>query len=284
MFKTNLLLNELDDNEFALLRDIVFKESGINLADRKKAMMQSRLIKRLRLLKINSYKKYYEYLINNYDDEIINFINCITTNKTDFFREPKHFEFIKNEALPELEKKRREIRIWSAGCSTGEEPYSIAITIAEYFRNKGMSAIPDVKILATDIDTNVLNTGIAGIYKEESLENINPQIKGRYFLRKKNDVNRQLVVSDSIKNMVHFKRLNLLDDVFPMRGKFDFIFCRNVIIYFDKKTRDLLIQKFHDYLDDDGYFFAGHSENLSNISNRYKLVGNTVYRKAERCT
>lgn len=281
MYKTNLFSNELGDNEFALLRDIVFKESGINLADRKKAMMQSRLIKRLRLLKLNSYEKYCEYLINNYEDEIINFINCITTNKTDFFREPRHFEFIKNKAMPELEKKKRSIRIWSAGCSTGEEPYSIAITIAEYLRNKGVSAISDnIKILATDIDTNVLKTGIAGIYKEESLENIDPQIAGRYFLIQKNESGRQIVVRDSIKNTVRFKRLNLLDDVFPMKGKFDFIFCRNVIIYFDKKTRDELIRKFYDYLEDDGYFFAGHSENLSNISNKYRLIGNTIYRKA----
>ncbi len=277
MHPSELLINELSDTEFSLLRDIIFKESGINLTERKKVMMHSRLMRRLRALKIDSYRMYYEYLSNNYQDEVVNLINCITTNKTDFFRESKHFDFLRKVAFPEFEKRNKnKIRIWSAGCSTGEEPYSIAITVAEHFRNRLM---PDIKILATDIDTDVLNKAISGIYKEESLEEVNGNILRDYFYNGRGDSKNSFFIRESIKNMITFKRLNLLAEKYPMKGQFDIIFCRNVIIYFDKKTKDGVIDKFHEYLTDDGYFFAGHSESLANRSGKYRLIGNTIYGK-----
>lgn len=277
MIKSELFFPEIGDQEFFLLRDVVFKESGINLSERKKALMHSRLMKRLKALNINDYKMYYEYLTNNYQEEIINLINCITTNKTDFFREPKHFDFLKEVALPAFEKiNKNRIRIWSAGCSTGEEPYSIAITIEEYFKNK---RTPDVKILATDIDTDVLGKAMSGIYKEENLEEVDEPIIKSCFLKAKEGTRDLYIVKDSIKNMISFRRLNLLAGVYPMKGKFDIIFCRNVIIYFDKKTKDEVVNRFYNYLTDDGYFFAGHSESLVNCSNKYFLIGNTIYGK-----
>ncbi len=280
--ETRSLFSELGDSEFFLLRDVIFKESGINLTERKKALMQSRLMKRLRVLNLDNYKNYYQYLINNYEQEIINLINCITTNKTDFFREPKHFDFIREVVLPDFEQRRGDkLRIWSAGCSTGEEPYSIAITIADYYNNKHM---PDIKILATDIDTEVLNKALSGIYKEETICELEPETIKRFFLKGKGSKEGLFTVKDPIKNMIYFRRLNLLAQSYPMKRRFDLIFCRNVIIYFDRKTRDELIDRFYSYLADDGYFFAGHSETLSNFSGKYYLIGNTVYRKVLKCT
>ncbi len=275
MQNTDLYFQEISDIEFNLLREVIFKESGINLTEKKKTLMQSRLIKRLRALKLNNYKMYYEYLMQNYESELIPFINSITTNKTDFFRESKHFEFIKNNYLPEFEKSlKKMLKIWSAGCSSGEEPYSIAITLAEYFKNK---KIPDIKILATDIDTNVLDAGKAGVYKKEVLEEVDQRIIKEYFNYDKDNDN--YVIKDSIKKMVSFRRVNFLDKSYSMNGKFDLLFCRNVIIYFDKHTRDYVVNRFYDYLDDAGYFFAGHSENLSHFSDKYYLIGNTIYKK-----
>lgn len=266
----------LNDKEFVLLRDIVYKESGINLTDKKKALMQSRLIKRLRKLELDDYKAYYDYLMKHYNEELVNLINCITTNKTDFFRESKHFDFIKEKALPEFLKQGRDkIRIWSAGCSTGEEPYSIAMTVCEYFHDR----VPDVKILATDIDTNVLDTGTKGIYRPEDFNDVDPNIIKKYFIKGKDGNEGLFIIRDFIKSMVSFRRLNLLDNVFPMKGQFDIIFCRNVIIYFDNPTRLKLFHKFYDCLDDNGYFFAGHSENLNLVSDKYYLIGNTIYQK-----
>jgi chemotaxis protein methyltransferase CheR len=277
MFTSELILCELGNKEFSLFRDIIFKESGINLTERKKTLMHSRLMRRLRALNIDNYKTYYKYLNNNYQEEIINLINCITTNKTDFFREPRHFEFLKNVVFPEFEKRNKNrIRIWSAGCSTGEEPYSIAITVAEYFKNRRK---PDIKILATDIDTDVLKKAILGIYKNENYGEVEGNFTRDYFLKGKGESSGLYNVMASIKNMVTFKRLNLLSESYPMKGQFDIIFCRNVIIYFDKKTKDELIHKFHKYLTDDGYFFAGHSESLTNCSGKYYLIGNTIYGK-----
>ncbi|MFH0976786.1 MAG: protein-glutamate O-methyltransferase CheR [Spirochaetota bacterium] len=273
--------NDLGDKEFYLLREVIFKECGINLTERKKALMQSRLMKRLRFLNLDSYKNYCEYLRKNYEDEVVSLINCITTNKTDFFRESKHFNFLKETVLPEFEKGRgTKLRIWSAGCSTGEEPYSIAITLAEYFRNKVM---PDIKILATDIDTDVLDKAISGVYKQECMEELDLDLIKRYFLKGREDNEGLFVVKDSIKKMIYFRRLNLLDKVYPMKKLFDMIFCRNVIIYFDKNTRDQVINRFYNYLHDYGYFFAGHSETLSNFNNKYYLIGNTIYGKVLQC-
>lgn len=271
-------LNELDNNSFRRFRDIIYEESGIKLNESKKALMQSRLMKRLRELDIDTYRDYYDYLMDNYHDEIVNLINAITTNKTDFFRESKHFEYMTGEVLPEFARSgRKELKIWSAGCSTGEEPYSIAITAHRFFEDKKS---PEIRILATDIDTQVLNRGKAGVYKaEDILEVVDMSTAKRYFQKGTGENEGFLRVKDFIRRMVHFRRLNLLDSSFPMKGTFDIIFCRNVIIYFDRESQKRLFANFHRYLADDGYLFVGHSETLTGITDRFVFVRNTIYRK-----
>lgn len=274
-------LNELDDNSFRRFRDIIHEESGIKLNESKRALVQARLMKRLRELEMDTYRDYYDYLMDNYRDEIVNLINVITTNKTDFFREPRHFEYMSGEALPEFVRSdKRGLKIWSAGCSTGEEPYSIAITAHRFFADKKPL---DVRILATDIDTQVLNRGKAGVYKaEDILEVVDLPTAKRYFQKGTGENEGLLRVKDFIRRMVHFRRLNLLDSSFPMKGVFDIIFCRNVIIYFDRELQKRLFENFHRYLAEDGYLFIGHSETLSGITDRFVFVRNTIYRKTPR--
>lgn len=268
----------LEDHDFNRLRDIVYKEAGIKLSDVKKILMQSRLMKRLRELRLDSFGDYYDYLIENYNEEKINFINLITTNKTDFFRENDHFEFMKNVVLPEYQRRgMKEIRIWSAGCSTGEEPYTIAMVTREFF---GTNKSPEILILATDIDTQVLQKAKNGIYSEDHLATVDPKYLKKYFVTEKNeDDDVYYRVCDSLKESVYFRRLNLLQDEYPMQKKFDIIFCRNVIIYFDRDTQRKLFAKYYNYLKDDGYLLIGHSENITSITDQFVLAGRTIYRK-----
>ena len=267
----------LSDDDFYKLRDIIYNEAGIKLGDVKKILMQSRLIKRLRDLKLDNFTEYYDYLINNFEDEKINFINSITTNKTDFFRENDHFEFMKNKILPDFEKKNEtELRIWSAGCSTGEEAYTIAITLFEYFNGK---AAPEFLILATDIDTQVLEKAQEGNYSADHLADVDPKYLKSYFMYNCNDKGDFYKVKDQLKQKVYFRRLNLLQDEYPMKKKFDIIFCRNVIIYFDRETQKKLFEQYYKYLKDDGYLLIGHSENITSITDKFVLAGRTIYRK-----
>jgi len=267
----------LKDDEFNLIKDVIYRESGIRLTEMKKALVQARLMKRLRELKLPDYREYCHFLTNNYDREIINLINCITTNKTDFFREPKHFEFLQEVALPELEHSgRKRITIWSAGCSTGAEPYTIAITLREYFAGRSM---PEVKILATDIDTQVLRRGEEGIYSYNEVDTINIELLRRYFKRGTGENEGFFKVKDSVQNMISFRRLNLLDDTYPMKGRFDIIFCRNVIIYFDRTTQEQLLNRFAQRLEPGGYLFLGHSEALTGMRVPLQGVAPMVYRK-----
>ena len=278
--KSNFIqLKEITDKEFHLFRDIIYKESGISLSDQKKTLMQSRLMKRLRVLKLKDYMEYYNYFQSNYQTELINLLNCITTNKTDFFREDKHFDFILNTALPEFEKKqRKKIQIWSAGCSTGQEPYSIAMTICDFY-DKYQKPVPDINILATDLDTEALKTGTAGIYKGIDLDEMDKNRIKRYFTKESGDNDGFYKINDPVIKLVNFRRLNLLDKTYPMKEQFDMIFCRNVIIYFDNVSRLSVFEKFYNYLIEDGYFFAGHSENIRVFFNGFTLLGNTIYKK-----
>lgn len=267
----------LSDNDFNRLRDIIYNEAGIKLADVKKILMQSRLIKRLRELRLDSFSEYYDYLLDNYEDEKINFINAITTNKTDFFRENDHFEYMKKQILPEFEKKReKELRIWSAGCSTGEEPYTIAITLFDYFNGK---SAPEFLLLATDIDTQVLDRAKEGSYPAEHLSEVDEKYLKTYFTYSQNEKGGFYRVKDQLKEVIYFRRLNLLQDEYPMKKKFDIIFCRNVIIYFDRETQKKLFEKYYSYLKDDGYLLIGHSENITSITDKFTLAGRTIYRK-----
>jgi chemotaxis protein methyltransferase CheR len=271
----------LGDDDFKRFRDIIERESGICFESSKKVMVESRLLKRMRELSIGDYSMYLEYLQEHYNDEIVNFINRITTNKTEFFREAFHFQVLRETVFPDLEsRKKKRIRIWSAGCSTGEEPYSIAFTLMEHY---GEHCPNDTMVLATDIDTDVLSRGYEGIYSDESVKCLEPGMLRKYFLRGRGQMEGQYRVNDRARKMITFRRLNLLSDSYPMKGPFDVIFCRNVVIYFDRESQTRLFKRFHHYLDDEGYLFVGHSEALTYMSDSFTLSGRSVYRKNRQC-
>lgn len=272
-----MVIWEIGDKEFEFFREVIHRESGIKLTEGKKALLQSRLSKRIRELNLGSFRDYYEYIKNNYSKEIINLINCITTNKTDFFRENRHFDYIRSVVLPKCDTSgKKKIRIWSAGCSTGEEPYSIAITLLEHYKNN----MPDIKILASDIDTQVLHKGKTGIYRAETLSDVDLSILKKYFFRGRGDNEKLFKVKNPVSQLIRFRWLNLFDSVYPMKNKFDMIFCRNVIIYFDRDFQQKLFERLFSYLSDDGYLFLGHAETLTGFSLKFNSLGNSIYMKA----
>lgn len=268
---------EFTDADFALIAKMVNKNTGIVLADHKRSMVYGRLARRLRELKMNSFKEYCNFVENDKSEqELVNFVNAITTNLTGFFRENHHFEHLKDFLQEKLKKPPlgKRIRIWSSASSSGQEPYSIAMTVNETIRNCEQW---DIKILATDIDTNMVATGAKGIYAPEAAEKIPASLLKRYANRERREEG-DYKMSDSLKKLISFKQLNLMND-WPMKGPFDVIFCRNVVIYFDKETQKKLFDKMADILAPDGLLYIGHSESLFNVSDRFELIDRTTYRK-----
>jgi len=269
----------LTDGEFNQIRKLVIEHTGISLSDAKRNLVYGRLSKRLRKMKIDDFGSYISLLKSSEGkDELANFTNAITTNLTSFFRENHHFEYLKSNVLPELLRLNadtRRIRIWSAGCSTGEEPYSIAMTVREMIP---ASKDWDIRILATDLDTNVLAHAKAGVYSLERINNLSkPRLK-RWFLRGRGEQSDSVKVRAELQNMITFKQLNLMEP-WPIKNQFDIIFCRNVVIYFDKPTQKVLFKRYHDVLQDHGHMFIGHSETMFKVSDDFKLIGNTTYTK-----
>lgn len=266
---------EFSDRDFRSIVDIVKEKTGIKLADHKRNMVYSRLAKRLRELKFRSFDQYIDFLQGeDGETETGNFVNAITTNLTSFFREPHHFDNLK-EHLKEIiarNSAKKRIRIWSAASSSGQEPYSIAMTVCDAISNLSQW---DAKILATDIDTNMLDKCRQGSYKTEMLEDIPPEYQKKYTVKSGKD---NIIMADSIKKLLTFKQLNLLHE-FPMKGPFDFIFCRNVVIYFDKPTQVDLFNRMADILKPNGLLYIGHSESLFKVSDRFELVDRTTYRR-----
>ncbi len=263
-------------NNFSRITNLAYECSGIKLTGHKQEMIYSRLVRRLRQLNLNNFNQYCELICEEDSPELTAFINAITTNLTSFFRESHHFDFLQEKLISEilpLHKEDRRVRIWSAGCSTGEEPYSIAIAMQRCLINKDY----DIKILATDLDSDVLKKASSGIYGSERLEGMCKQNLHSYFLRNRVNPENTLIKSE-IRNYIHFKRLNLLEQ-WPMKNKFDAIFCRNVVIYFDKETQRTLFDRFADSLLPNGYLFIGHSESLYGVTKRFGLLGNTMYQK-----
>ena len=270
----------LSDREFQEIRCVIRKKTGIAMNDSKHELVQRRLCKRLKVLGLHSFREYFDRLESGDEAEMERFCNAVTTNLTSFFRENHHFDFLAREILPALERDqnrlRGRLRIWSAGCSTGEEAYSIAMTMRGSMR--GLDAW-DAKILATDLDSDVLQACRRGVYSEQRLETVPAQLLKKWFRRVPSAEDGEMSVASELRDLIAFKQLNLIN-AWPMRGKFDVIFCRNVIIYFDKDTQRTLMDRFADILADDGYLIIGHSESLFNVSARFSLVGNTIYRKA----
>lgn len=266
------------DKEFRFLAELANKRTGIVLSEHKKDMVYSRLVRRLRALRLKSFAEYCDLMQGEQGhEEIGNLVNAITTNLTSFFREKHHFEHLRDAVLAPLAARPphpRHLRIWSAGCSAGMEPYSIAMTVKSAFKDlKGW----DAKILATDIDTNMLNTGIAGEYAIEQYENIPAAYRGDVTQQERQE---RIRMSDGLKSLIAFKQLNLLES-WPMKGRFDAVFCRNVVIYFDKPTQAKLFNRIADLIAPDSWLYIGHSENLFKICDRFELVGRTIYRKVK---
>ena len=272
----------ISDQEFHSIQGLVKDRTGIALSDHKRSLVVARLGKRLRILGFATFRQYYEHVTGGAGSgELENFVNAITTNKTDFFRERAHFEFLTREVVPALKRRalqtgERRVRIWSAGCSTGEEAYTIALTLCEAL---GSLLTWDVRILASDIDTNVLAQGSAGVYSVERAAEIPLPLLHRYFLKGSGVQAGQVKVGRAIHPLVTFRRINLLEEPWPIRTTFDCVFCRNVIIYFDKPTQSRLMYRFADFVRDDGYLFLGHSESLHGVCDRFSFLRNTVYRK-----
>ncbi len=266
---------EFSDRDFVRIRDLVKQHAGITLTEAKKDMVYSRLSRRLRHLGITSFSEYCRLVEDEASGELVNFTNSITTNLTAFFREQHHFDYLANTLLPRLRKEKagsRRLRIWSAGCSTGEEPYSLAMTVLE---NLPAHEHWDVKILATDLDSNVLETAQRGIYTMDRIKGISNQRLKRWFLKGRH--NKDAVrVNPELQELISFRQLNLLRP-WPFRGPFDFIFCRNVVIYFDKPTQKILFERYADMLELNSHLFIGHSESLFKVTDRFKLIGQTIY-------
>lgn len=267
---------EFGDKEFQFLAKLVYQRVGIVLKEHKRTMVYSRLVRRLRALKLTSFKAYCDFLQRPEGDaEMGDLVNAITTNLTAFFREPHHFDHLRDEVLMPIAKNPpadRRVRIWSCAASSGAEPYSIAMTVREVF---GAANGWDIKILATDIDTNMLNTGERGIYEPHLVEKIPAKLREKYV---RNLSDGRVEMKDSLKSLLSFKQLNLLSD-FPFKGPMDVVFCRNVVIYFDKPTQKILFEKVANKMAPRGHLYIGHSENLFNVSDRFESLGRTVYRR-----
>ncbi len=261
--------------DYEFLRTTANRETGIELADSKREMVYSRMVRRIRALRLSSFAAYCRFLEQNKETELTHFINAITTNLTSFFREGHHFDALRNVIFPELVKKNaasRSVRLWSAGCSTGEEPYSLAITLAE----SGLFQGWDAKILATDIDSNVLAQASSGEYIRERIQGLPVDIHQRYFTR--TDRLEVARVDPRVSAYISFRQLNLLNN-WPVTGLFDVIFCRNVVIYFSKDTQRRLFDRFAQQMTPNGYLCIGHSETLHGLSERFESLGRTIYRK-----
>ncbi len=273
----------LGQKEFNLFRELIYKEAGISLGSGKQQLVESRLSKRLRACGIDSFGAYYKYLqeddVNG--EERLKLINALTTNKTDFFREEHHFDYLKSHVFPMLERRAKEtgerkIRIWSAACSTGEEPYTLAMTVLDHFGPPAFHGW-DIRILASDVDTDVLAQAEKGIYAADRVADVPKSVLKRHFLTTSKDPNAPVQVKPELRELITFRRINFIEPSWPINTNFNVIFCRNVMIYFDEPTQDRLLSRFSERMDPDGHLFIGHSESILRLDNIYRSLGNTIY-------
>ncbi|AHK78970.1 chemotaxis protein CheR [Ectothiorhodospira haloalkaliphila] len=259
------------DADFERIRRMIYEYAGISLNPGKRDMVYSRVARRLRQAGLNSFEAYLDRLEVD-AEEWQHFVNSLTTNLTSFFREAHHFPVLSEHATRMQGRLRRTLRIWSAGCSTGEEPFSIAMTLIDAFG----SWTPPVKILATDLDTQVVRHAAEGIYPMERIDKMPQSDVKRFFLRGKGSREGMVRVRPQVRELITFESLNLLGPSWPLKEPFDAIFCRNVLIYFDKPTQYRLLSRFHPLLHPEGLLFVGHSESLAHASDLFRLQGKTV--------
>ncbi|MDH5232990.1 MAG: protein-glutamate O-methyltransferase CheR [Gammaproteobacteria bacterium] len=263
----------ISDKEFNLFRELIYKLAGITLSDGKKALVVSRLTKRLRHYGLNNFSDYYA-LVNDaaQTEELQMMIDLLTTNETYFFREDKHFEFLQ-QLVKQRPSSTKPFRIWSAACSSGEEPYTIAMSLANVI------GITNWEIMATDISTRVLATAQKGLYTEERLQKVPPPLLKKYVVKAKGEDEGMMQINDNLRQRINFRQLNLLGNWPVDVGKFDVIFLRNVMIYFDKPTKENLVARLVGQLDDQGHLLTGHSESLTGINKDLKTLMPSVYQK-----
>jgi chemotaxis protein methyltransferase CheR len=269
----------ITDEDFANFSNLIYKTCGIHLKERKRELLQVRLSRRLKEKGIKSFQEYYQLLISKDSrTELVHLINAIATNLTSFFREPVHFDYLTKEVFPKIfagPKSSLRIRFWSAGCSSGEEPYSLAMTLLKHLNRPTGT---DIKILGTDISTRVLKKAISGIYPPDRVKTVSASDLNRFFKKFKQETGFYYRVKDSIRNLITFRQFNLMDP-FPFKEVFDIIFCRNVMIYFDRIHQQGLVHKFYHCLKPGGLLLIGHSESLTGIDQSFEYIKPTIYRK-----
>ncbi|MBF0445368.1 MAG: chemotaxis protein CheR [Magnetococcales bacterium] len=277
--------NGLSKEDFRRLASFIQEQVGIQMPDSKCSLLTARLQKRLRILKMSSFSDYVDWILNpqHSGEEMINFLDLVTTNKTDFFREPAHFDFMTSTALPTLMQKhgagtRRLLQMWSAPCSSGEEPYTLAIVAMEFAKS---NIIPNyqVKILGSDLSTRALKKGYEAIYEKSKLEGVPLNIKKEYMLKSKNREKPTVRMGPKLRSMVTFQHLNFMDADYNIPNAYDIIFCRNCLIYFDRPTSSNIVNKLCRNLQPGGYFFIGHAETLNGLEVPVKQVAPTIYQK-----
>jgi len=271
---TGLTPIKLKKSQFERISQLVGQMTGINLHPGKQELVRARLAKRMRSLGLKSFDAYMEHLEHDHPEgEVVDMIEAMTTNKTSFFREPQHFGYLRQQIVPGL--RNRKIRIWSAGCSSGEEPYSTAILLQETIQDH---ALWDVEILATDLSSSMIAHARKGVYGAKQLQDVPPLLISKYFTCIETRPVRRYQVVEPLRRRVHFARLNLMGE-WPMRGPFDVIFCRNVMIYFDKVVQGQLVDRFGKLLKPGGHLFVGHSESLAGSPHKFRYVQPAIYVK-----
>lgn len=269
---------DFTEQDFKRVQKIVYDFAGIDLNESKINLVYNRLAKRIRFLALTSFSQYIDYVEAQGESEFIQLINSITTNLTFFFRENHHFEYLAEHVIPALvisNAASRRIRIWSAGCSTGEEPYSIAIMLKEKAPLDW-----DVQVIATDLDSDVVQTGLNGVYTIDRLKGVSEARQKRWFLKGTGSKEGFVKVKSELQEIIKFNQLNLMSE-WPIKDSIDVIFCRNVVIYFDKPTQSKLFDRYADRLPVGGHLFVGYSESLYKVCTRFELLGQTIYKKNE---
>ena len=270
---------QLSSRNFQRLSTFIQDYSGIKMPANKRTMLEGRLRRRMRATRISDVNAYCHYLFeeNGMDSEVIHLIDAVTTNKTEFFREPAHFDFLINKGLSALAAKgKREIKIWSSACSTGAEPYTIAMVMDEFCgQHRGL----DYSVLCTDICTEVLDQAIAGRFSEQMIEPVSTARRQRYVMRAKDPSRNEVRIKPHLRGKLSFARLNLMDDAYPVETGLDIIFCRNILIYFDKATQAKVLSRLCSHLAPGGYLFLGHSESIVGIDLPVTQIANTVFQK-----
>lgn len=273
------LPDQLSSKNFSRLAEFIHDYSGIKMPANKRTMLEGRLRRRMRVVGIDGLNSYCDFLFEEggLETEIIHLIDAVTTNKTEFFREPAHFRFLEERALPELARSgRRTIKAWSAACSTGAEPYTLAMVLEEHVRENLRQTYA---ILCTDLCTQVLGQAVMGIFPEQMIEPVAPDLRRRYVRRAKDAQRGEVRIAPALRSKLSFARLNLMDETYPVDNDMDLLFCRNILIYFDKQTQSKVLKRLCAHLRPGGYLFLGHSESIVGIDLPVTQIANTVFQK-----